>query len=333
MSKIKVSIITSIYNSEQFLKKCIDSYINQTLKEIEIILINDGSNDNSEEICKEFLFDERIKYFSQENKGKSAGINFGYKKAKGEYILILDSDDYIDLNLCEETYKLAKEKNLDIVNFGYTYIKNNTYNKKHSIFPKNKIITNREIKNLIKQNTHNTKILWFTWSNLIKKELLDTHQILHNESLKIGVDSTFNLECYLNSSRIYSIDKCYYFYKYNSDSLTQSKYKPNLINNIENQFNARMKLYKKYGLIDTESLIDISRYYLQHSLFLIFKNEINKKNLNIKRLKEIKEYTFLKTCIKDYIPSKDCPLRKKVIIWCFKNNLFPLIVLLFLDKK
>ena len=333
MNKIKVSIITSIYNSEQFLKKCIDSYINQTLKDIEIILINDGSKDRSEEICKEYLFDKRIKYFSQENKGKSTGINFGYKKAKGKYILILDSDDYIDLNLCEETYNLAEKENLDIVNFGHTYIKNNIHIKKHSVLPKNRVITNSEIKKLIKQNTYSSKILWFTWSNLIKKELLDSYQILHNENLKIGEDSTFNLECYLNSTKIYSIDKYYYFYKYNSDSLTQSNYKPKLIQNIENQFNARMNLYKKYKLIDNESRIDISRYYLQHSLFLIFNNEINKKNINIKRLIEIKDNAFLKTCLKDYRPSKDCPLRKRAIIWCFKNNLFSLIVLLLVDKK
>jgi hypothetical protein len=137
----------------------------------------------------------------------------------------------------------------------------------------------------------------------------------------------------LNSTKIYSIDKYYYFYKYNSDSLTQSNYKPKLIQNIENQFNARMNLYKKYKLIDNESRIDISRYYLQHSLFLIFNNEINKKNINIKRLIEIKDNAFLKTCLKDYRPSKDCPLRKRAIIWCFKNNLFSLIVLLLIDKK
>ncbi|MBQ9071775.1 MAG: glycosyltransferase [Bacilli bacterium] len=106
---IKYSIIIPIYNTEKFLKKCIDSVINQTLKDYEIILVNDGSKDNSEKIVKDYLKKYgNIKYIKQENKGLSVARNIGVKNAQGEYILFLDSDDYLNKDLL---FNLSKVKN------------------------------------------------------------------------------------------------------------------------------------------------------------------------------------------------------------------------------
>ena len=113
----KVSVIIPVYNVEPYLEKCLDSLINQTLKDIEIICINDCSTDNSLNILEQFKNkDERIKLINlKENKGAAAARNEGLKIAKGEYLGFVDPDDYVDLNFYEELYKKAKQDDADIV--------------------------------------------------------------------------------------------------------------------------------------------------------------------------------------------------------------------------
>ena len=114
----KVSIIIPVYNTAEFLPQCLDSVINQTLKDIEIICVNDGSTDNSLEILKEYAKkDKRIIIINQENQGLSCSRNNALKIAKGEYIQFLDSDDYIDLSTCADLYNKSIRYNLDMINF------------------------------------------------------------------------------------------------------------------------------------------------------------------------------------------------------------------------
>lgn len=330
MSKVKISIVVPIYNNEHLLNKCIDSLLNQTLKDIEVLLINDGSTDNTENLCKNYTKDSRVNYYYKKNGGKSSAVNYGYKYCVGKYILILDSDDYVEPELCKTTYELAEKLDLDIVNYGYTYDQNDTSDIRQSVFPKNKVLSNEDIKSVIKKNTYNTRILWFTWANLIRKELLDKHNILHNEDLKIGVDSTFNLECYVLANKLYSITDVFYHYVYNSESLTQTKYKTDLMLKLQNQFDVKLGLYEKYNLTDNDYKTDFARYYVQHSLLFILSNELNYKDgFQTKRIKEIRCSKVFKYCFKHYKFSSDCPPRKKLIIWCFKNKIYsPLELLL-----
>ena len=112
----KVSIIVPVYNIEKYLAKCLDSLINQTLEDIEIICVNDGSTDNSAEILNEYAQkDCRIKIINQDNAGLSAARNTGINAANGEYIGYVDSDDWIDLNFYEKLYNAAKDTDADIV--------------------------------------------------------------------------------------------------------------------------------------------------------------------------------------------------------------------------
>ena len=97
MKKIKISVIVPVYNAEKYLSDCIDSILNQTLKEIELILINDGSTDNSLQICREKASkDSRVKIINKKNEGQGYARNIGIDRAKGEFITFVDSDDYID---------------------------------------------------------------------------------------------------------------------------------------------------------------------------------------------------------------------------------------------
>ncbi len=111
---IDISIVVPIYNTGKYLKKCIDSLLNQTKKEIEIILINDGSTDNSEDIVKEYN-DERIVYFKNKNQGIGKTRNFGIRKSRGDFLMFIDSDDYIREDCCEIMYKNAIKNKSDIV--------------------------------------------------------------------------------------------------------------------------------------------------------------------------------------------------------------------------
>lgn len=113
---MKISLIVPVYNTAQYLPKCLDSLVNQALKDIEILVINDGSPDNSQEIIKRY--EEKYSFvhgFLKENGGLSHARNYGIQRASGEYIIFVDSDDYVEPQMCEKMYAMAKEKDLDIL--------------------------------------------------------------------------------------------------------------------------------------------------------------------------------------------------------------------------
>ena len=113
---VKVSIIISVYNAEKYLKECLDSAVNQTLEDIEIICVNDGSTDDSLNILKSYAEkDSRVKVFTQPNKGQGAALNTALDNVRGEYVLNIDCDDWIELDACEFLYNKSKELNLDLL--------------------------------------------------------------------------------------------------------------------------------------------------------------------------------------------------------------------------
>ena len=119
-----VSVVIPVYNVDKYLSCCLNSVINQTMTDIEIILVNDGSTDNSEEICKEYeKKDSRVVYIKQENKGVSVARNIGKKYSKGEYIIFIDSDDEMNLSMIQKLYCDIKENNADIAICGIQRVK------------------------------------------------------------------------------------------------------------------------------------------------------------------------------------------------------------------
>ncbi len=115
MDNIKVSIIVPVYNVEKYLQSCMDSLVNQTLEDIEIICVNDGSTDNSLEILESYAKkDSRIKVFTIENSGNSIARNYGIKIAKGKYVGFVDSDDYINETMFEKLYNSCEQNDLDL---------------------------------------------------------------------------------------------------------------------------------------------------------------------------------------------------------------------------
>ena len=175
--EIKVSVIIPVYNVEKYIERCLESIVNQTLKEIEIIIINDGSNDETSKKLEKFLGDVRVIYIKTENRGQSAARNKGLKIAKGEYIGFVDSDDYIDLDFYEKLYKRIKETNSDIA--AASIVRHHgTFEKWRVNYDLNKSTTDKnEMFNLVKYPNQS-----YVWNKIYKKE--KQSQNLHQEQEK-----------------------------------------------------------------------------------------------------------------------------------------------------
>ena len=138
MDEVKVSVIIPVYNVEKYIEQCIKSVVNQTLKEIEIIIVNDGTKDNSIKKIEKYLSDPRIVLINKENGGLSSARNAGMKVAKGEYISFIDSDDFIELTMLEDLYNNSEKAEIvfsDII-FYDNKTKVKTYDKRKESFKK-----------------------------------------------------------------------------------------------------------------------------------------------------------------------------------------------------
>lgn len=196
----KISVIIPCYNVEQYITKCLDSVCNQTLKDIEIICIDDCSTDATLKKLQEYQKkDERIILIKHnKNKGVSISRNEGIKKSSGEYIGFVDSDDYIDLDFFNKLYKKAKEEHSDITKGRLVFVKN----KQQSIDCLNEKI--------IKSNKFN--LLYGFYCCIYKKSLLLDNNIYFNDDLIYGEDSYFLLQSVMYSKKIAIVDDIYYYY-------------------------------------------------------------------------------------------------------------------------
>lgn len=203
-----ISIIVPIYNAEATLKKCVDSLVNQSYKGIEILLVNDGSTDNSSSICQEFADKyASVLYFSKENSGVSDTRNYGLNKAKGEYIMFVDSDDFVDTNICERLINSAAINGSDLVACGYNVSAGDGY--ENVIEPcLDKAFTQKNYNYFL---LNENKVMGSVWRLLIKREL--TNDCKFDENIKISEDLLFTLEIISKSDKISVVNE--YLYNYN----------------------------------------------------------------------------------------------------------------------
>lgn len=133
---MKFSVIVPIYNVEKYIEKCLESIKKQTFKDYEVILVNDGTTDDSLSIVKKYLNDSRFKLFHKENGGLSSARNYGVDKANGEYIIFVDSDDYIEYNLLQQLYDTINKNDIDLIRYGIYLDEKNIIKTKHKTFPR-----------------------------------------------------------------------------------------------------------------------------------------------------------------------------------------------------
>lgn len=205
-----VSIIVPIFNAEKYLNKCLDSLINQTKEELEFILINDGSTDDSEKIIKTY-HDKRIKYYKQKNQGIGKTRNLGIEKATGKYIMFLDSDDYLEKNATKLMFDKAFSTNSDLVICNYYKIKDNFKEEQELI--DFKTTTLKECPNLLYD------INLSPWNKIYKSSLIKENNIKFVENLKYE-DVPFVITALDKAKKITKLNRCLNYYVIHNNSET-----------------------------------------------------------------------------------------------------------------
>lgn len=233
--KIKVSVIVPVYNVEKYLSRCVDSIINQTLKEIEIILVDDGSPDQSPQICDEYaLKDERIQVIHKLNNGVSSARNAGLKVAQGDYIFFVDSDDWLELDGLQLLYDKAIEYDVDFVRSrairtgwpGLEYnapcmletpreIEGGYYNQER--------ITKEIFSKLIATSQLTMGAITSVWGSLYRRQFVIENELFFCEKINVAEDLKFNADLVRKTNSFYYIDTaCVYHYFYNTTSISKS---------------------------------------------------------------------------------------------------------------
>lgn len=254
-TKVKISIIVPIYNAEMYLEKCINSIRVQSYKNLQIILINDGSTDNSLEICKKLGSEDcRIEVYSIENSGSVFARKIGLKKADGDYIGFVDADDYIEPDMYELLSKILMDTDADFVHCGYVKEKNG---KKDIIFNFNEMIFDMDnlsckiefIDKYILGQKNNQSISYSLWSKLYKRDLIQKcFMSLPNEQ-QYGEDLLCLCKCILESRRIVLKKIAMYHYMIRKNTLSHLNYDEYMLKEI-GMWHFLIKLFEEYKQLD-----------------------------------------------------------------------------------
>ncbi len=242
----KVSVLVPIYNVEKYLRQCLISIVNQTLRDIEIICLNDGSTDSSGEIIQEFAKkDDRIVVIDKQNSGYGDSMNQGLKKARGEYIGIVESDDFVDLDAFEKLYSLAKTYNAEVVRANYYFNKNNKDEKNYYINP---VDTGR----VVNPERH-TWIFYQApaiWSAIYKRSFLKKNEIKFLPTPGASYQDTgFNFKVWASAHRaVFTSDA---FLHYRIDNEASSVNNPKKVMNVCYEYEEIEKYLKAHDSFET----------------------------------------------------------------------------------
>ncbi|HEM2548377.1 TPA: glycosyltransferase [Streptococcus suis] len=203
-----ISVIVPIYNVQDYLKKCIESIAKQTYTNLEIILVNDGSTDNSEEICLRFMKqDDRIKYYTKSNGGLADARNFGLEQANGKYIAFVDSDDYIKPDMIETMYVNIIKHHADISEIDFCLVDENGYTKKKKSRKLSVFSRDEAVKAFLSGSSIENNV----WCKLYSRDVIkDTIFPVNNRSM--GEDLLFNLKVLNNVTRVVVDTREFYYY-------------------------------------------------------------------------------------------------------------------------
>lgn len=244
MNEIKVSIIIPIYNVEKYIEQCIESVVNQTLKDIEIIIVNDGTKDNSMKKIEKYLSDPRIIVIDKENGGLSSARNVGLEIAKGEYIAFIDSDDFIELTMLEELYNNSEKA--DIVFSDIIFYDDKTKNKKYS-----KIKLSFE-KNLDKGSYFLDTIPIVVWNKIYRNKYLKKIALTFIEGI-IYEDNDFTVKAVFQATKVKYV-KSFHYYRINRDGSIMANSKK--LKEEENKEGNLLKINSQKTIIE-----DIEKFY------------------------------------------------------------------------
>lgn len=278
----KVSVIVPVYGVEDYIIKCMDSIVNQTMRDIEIIVVNDGTKDKSIELIEKKYQDNRIKIYNKKNEGVAKARNFGIKKAKGQYLFFVDSDDFIKNNTIEILYNKAIEQNYDIVLCDYYKYYNK---KKYYHF------------SLIEHYKENNPLSIITAMpgpvcKLIKRNLFIENNITFLENNSFEDNAIMPLVCGLAKSNFYIKQPLYYYRQRNGSSLNKECYDKRW-EDIFESLSYLVNKFKEYGLYN-KCYSELEYIYIEYLLhasnlrFIDYKEGLK----NIKKVSKVIKKEF-----------------------------------------
>ena len=317
---IKVSIIVPIYNVEKYLECCLSSLLNQTLENIEIICVNDGSTDNSANILQKYeRIDNRIKVINQSNEGQGVARNNALNVAMGEYIGFVDPDDYVSPQMFETLYNKAKQYNADLVEESF-YIYNQARKDKKK--KKNKLnLPIEKVFNWKVRKNYAFSVNLAIWNKLYRRDFIKKHNIEFMDVLR-GEDIIFTVKSRVLAERILYIDNADYYYRIKEDN--------SIIINPELKEKIKVNRFEYFKLF-SQSLVDSNIYNILEKDYKKWVKKSLTEDLLKKQFKNkimyLKEiYNFLS--FRDFID-----LFCYFIYESFKNNIFSIHNVYINNKK
>lgn len=263
----KISIVVPVYNSGKYLDRCLKSIINQTYSNIEILLIDDGSTDNSLEICNQFAIkDKRIKVFHKENNGVSAARNDGIDYSTGDYIAFVDSDDYLEIDMYEHMMKINDEFDCDIVMcdcYKESCINREifSHNIRSGYYDRNMLVK-EYFPTLLMTNSVDYPPTISNWVCLFKKDVIIKNDIRYEVGIRFSEDLLFGSKyMYYANSFYYMKHDCLYHYVMNQNSVTHTYYK-NKWENMKKLFLAINNFFGNVNNYDFQRQIDLCLLYI-----------------------------------------------------------------------
>lgn len=261
------SVIVPVYKVEKYLYDCIESVLNQTFSDFELILVDDGSPDRCPEICDSYKEkDDRIKVVHKTNGGLASARRAGIRVAEGDYVFNLDSDDLIENDTLECAYKIIKDTDCEIVSFSYRWVKNGqtvsiTNDGLDEGFYDEKNIEKYIYPRLLMDNNMN-HISYYLSGKAVKRELLTPHQLGVSEKISLGEDLCCVIPCYLHAKSVYISKKTAYLYTVREDSISK-EFNTKQVCLIEDVINEISKN-------DINKVVDFDEQLSRYSSFMCF---------------------------------------------------------------
>ena len=261
------SVIVPVYKVEKYLTACIESVLNQTFSDFELILVDDGSPDNCPKICDDYKEkDARIKVVHKQNGGLASARRAGIKVAEGDYVFNLDSDDCIEEDTLECAYKIIKDTDCEIVSFSYKWVKNGQTvgitndGLEEGFYDKKDIEKHIWTRLLMDENMNH--VSYYLSGKAVKREFLTPHQLNVSEKISLGEDLCCVVPCYLDAKSVYISKKEAYLYTVRDDSLSK-EFNTKQIKLVED-------VIKEICKTDINKIADFEKQLCRYSCFMCF---------------------------------------------------------------
>ncbi|UOE95442.1 glycosyltransferase [Alkalihalobacillus sp. LMS39] len=319
-----ISIIVPIFNVEKYIANCLDSLLNQSLKNIEIILVNDGSSDESGVIAEKYArTDDRIVVIHQKNKGISSARNSGLEIATGQYIGFVDPDDWIEESMYEKLYDVARKTDSSIVFCGFYEFYEDTSRKVEILYPflSNVNEGKSEVEREILLPVIIGKVHAFTWNKIYKREELIAREIYSPEDLPLMQDIIYNMNVLANVSNVAYINEPLYYFRRHTTSNTM-KFRPDIYETIMYIYQEKVLYLERFKLMNETCLREVNIWFVKQVLQVIIA-EFNKKNVTSNQEKMARLKTI---CYDEKTQEIVCNVK-------IRGNFFQNIILVGLRKR